>query len=85
MKVFFDLSGDRNVIFCGIMIVTDRERRKVIGNIFADAAKYTLTAGVITSFLAGKYSLLSSIMLGISFVVFALLAYFITPKDEKGG
>jgi putative Ca2+/H+ antiporter (TMEM165/GDT1 family) len=85
MVVSFDLSGDRNVIFCGIMIVTDRERRKVIGNIFADAAKYTLTAGVITSFLAGKYSLLSSIMLGISFVVFALLAYFITPKDEKGG
>ncbi|MEA3358843.1 MAG: hypothetical protein U9R17_05480 [Thermodesulfobacteriota bacterium] len=67
------------------MIVADRERRKVVGNIFADAAKYTLTAGVITSFLAGKYSLLSSIMLGISFVTFALLAYFITPKDEKGG
>lgn len=36
----------------------NRERRKVIGNIFADAAKYALTAGVIGSFLSGKYSLL---------------------------
>lgn len=63
----------------------NRERRKVIGNIFADAAKYTLTAGVISSFLAGKYSLLSSIMISVSFVVFALLSYFITPKDEKEG
>lgn len=66
-------------------IAMNRERRKVIGNIFADAAKYTLTAGVIGSFLAGKYFLLSSIMIGISFVVFTLLAYFITPRDEKEG
>ena len=61
----------------------NRERRKVIGNIFADAAKYTLTAGVISSFLSGKYSLLSSILIGGSFILFALLAYLITPKDEK--
>ena len=63
----------------------NRERRKVIGNIFADAAKYTLTAGVISSFLAGQYSLLLSIMIGIFFVAFTLLAYFVTPKDEKEG
>jgi len=33
----------------------NRDRRKVIGNIFADAAKYTLTAGVIGSILAGEF------------------------------
>ena len=63
----------------------NRERRKIIGGIFADAGKYTLTAGVIGSFLSGKYSLVSSIVIGVSFVVFALLAYFLTPKDENEG
>jgi hypothetical protein len=62
----------------------NRERRKVIGNIFGDAAKYTLTAGVIGSILSCKYSLLSSIGIGMFFIVFLLLAYFITPKDEGG-
>ena len=61
----------------------NRERRKVIGNIFADAAKYALTAGVIGSFLSGKYSLLSSTVIGSFFVLFALLVYFVTPRDEK--
>jgi phage shock protein PspC (stress-responsive transcriptional regulator) len=60
-----------------------RERRKVIGNIFADADKYTLTAGVIGSILSGKYFSLASVLVGIFFVVFMLLAYFITPKDKK--
>jgi len=60
-----------------------RERRKVVGGIFADAAKYTLTAGVIGSILSGKYTVLSSIVVAIFFVSFALLAYFITPKDQK--
>jgi len=61
----------------------NRERRKVIGNIFADAAKYTLTAGIISSFLSGTPSLLSSIMIGVSFVIFVVLAYLITPKNGK--
>lgn len=59
----------------------NRERRKVIGNIFADVTKYTLTAGVIGNFLSGKYSLLSNIVIGVFCVIFGLLAYFITPKD----
>ncbi|MBU1261659.1 hypothetical protein KKG61_03600 [bacterium] len=40
---------------------------------------------VIDSFWVGKYSLLPNIMICISFVAFAVLAYFITPKDEKEG
>jgi len=59
----------------------NRDRRKVIGNIFADAAKYTLTAGVLGSILAGKFIAFVGISLGVSFVLFAVLAYFITPKD----
>lgn len=62
----------------------NRERRKVMGNVFGDAAKYTLTAGVVGGILSGQHSLLSSIGVGVFFVVFLLLAYFITPKDERG-
>lgn len=61
----------------------NRERRKVIGNIFADAAKYTLTAGVIGSILTGKFIVSVGFSLGLSFVLFALLAYFVTPKDRE--
>jgi len=62
----------------------NKERRKVIGNVFGDAAKYTLTAGVIGRILSGRYALLSGIGIGVFFVVFLLLAYFITPEDEEG-
>lgn len=68
-----------------MVINQDRERRKVIGNIFADAAKYTLTAGTIGSFLTGRYSLVSNIAIGVSFFALAVLTYFITPKDKKEG
>ncbi len=61
----------------------NRERRKVIGNIFADAAKYTLTAGVISSILSGRFIVLITILLGLTFFLFVLLAYFVTPKDKE--
>jgi uncharacterized membrane protein YkvA (DUF1232 family) len=59
----------------------NRERRKVIGNIFGDAAKYTLTVGVISSVLAGKFAFVSSLVIGVFFVIFIVLAYYVTPKD----
>jgi hypothetical protein len=61
----------------------NKDRRKVIANIFADAAKYTLTAGAIGGILAGKMPLASGILLAMVFVVFILLAYFLTPKDKE--
>ncbi len=60
----------------------NRDRRKVIGNIFADAAKYTLTAGVIGSILTGKFLISINILLGAFFLLFTLLSYFVTPKDK---
>ena len=62
----------------------NRDRRKVIGSIFADAAKYTLTAGVIGSIVAGKFIAFVGISLGATFVLFVVLSYFITPKDKEG-
>ncbi len=61
----------------------NKDRRKVIGNIFADAAKYTLTVGVIGSVLSGKFVPLISLLLGFAFLVFTVLAYFMTPKDKE--
>ncbi|MBW8048916.1 MAG: hypothetical protein FVQ77_00970 [Cytophagales bacterium] len=63
----------------------NRERRKVIGIIFADAAKYTLTAGVLGSLLAEKFSALVYIITGFAFILLMCLAYFITPKDKPNG
>lgn len=61
----------------------NRERRKLIGNIFGDAAKYTLTIGVIGNVLSGKLVFLPNLAVGIIFLVFASLAYYVTPKDKK--
>ncbi|MEW6618632.1 MAG: hypothetical protein AB1422_04680 [bacterium] len=59
----------------------NRERRKIIGNIFGDAAKYTLTAGVISSILSGKFAFLSSLVMAICCVILGVLAYYVIPKD----
>lgn len=61
----------------------NRERRKVLGSIFADAAKYTLTAGVIGSVLTEKMALPLATGLGLAFSLLALLAYFVTPEDKE--
>lgn len=61
----------------------NRERRKIIGNIFGDAAKYTLTVGVISNVLVGKFTFISSLLIGICCVIFGLLAYYVTPKDKE--
>ncbi len=58
------------------------ERRKVIGNIFADTAKYTLTAGIIGSIVRGEFIISIGILLGLTFLLCALLSYFVTPKDK---
>lgn len=61
----------------------NRDRRKVIGNVFADASKYTLTAGVIGGVLSGKTDITLYALTGIAVFLLMALAYFITPKDKK--
>lgn len=61
------------------------ERRKIIGNIFGDVAKYTLTVGVVGNILVGRFTFLSSLLVGICCVIFGILAYYVTPKDKKEG
>lgn len=61
----------------------NKDRRKVIANIFADAAKYTLTGGVIGSILAGKITALEGLTLGLTVIFLGGMAYFVTPKDKE--
>lgn len=61
----------------------NRDRRKVLAGIFADAAKYTLTAGVIGSILSEKFGLALGGVLGLAFGVLATLAYVVTPPDKE--
>jgi hypothetical protein len=61
----------------------NKDRRKVVANIFADAAKYVLTAGIISSLLAERLSIVFSIVLVSIFTTFTVVAYFLTPKDKE--
>ena len=61
----------------------NRDRRKILASIFADTAKYSLTAGVIGAIIGGKLSLPGVFVLGLIAGIFCLLAYFVTPKAKE--
>lgn len=61
----------------------NRDRRKVVANIFADAAKYVLTAGIIGSFVSGKFSVPFSLGVFLLFALLTITAYFVMPKDKE--
>lgn len=61
----------------------NRDRRKVIGNVFANAATYTLTAGAISGIISGNFNLFTYAMIGMVFIIFGVLSYFVTPKDKE--
>lgn len=61
----------------------NRERRRVLGGVFADAAKYTLTVGVIGSLLIGGVALSLGLALVAIFGLLVLFAYFVTPPDTE--
>lgn len=62
--------------------MTNRDRRKVIGGIFADTAKYSLTAGALGSIISGNFSIKVAALLGAATALMGILAYFATPKNE---
>jgi len=61
----------------------NRDRRKVVAAIFADVAKYSLTAGVVGAIISGQIFLPSLLALGLIACIVGLLAYFVTPKDKN--
>ncbi len=61
----------------------NRDRRKVVGKIFADSATYTLTVGIIGSILSGKFNLLFVLGISITFIILTIAGYLITPQDKE--
>jgi len=61
--------------------VENRDRRKTIATIFADTAKYSLTAGIIGGSIGNSLSAKAAFMLGIVSLIAILLAYFVTPSE----
>ena len=59
------------------------ERRKALGNVFFDVAKYLLTTTAVGTFVVEEPKLLAlAIAVTTSFVLMAL-AYYITPQDKE--
>ncbi len=58
-------------------------RRKKLGEVFFDVAKYSLTAGVVGSLLSGHSNV--SILLGVGIITLLslVIGWFILPKEEK--
>lgn len=63
----------------------NRDRRNVVAGIFADASKYSLTAGVIGSVVSGNFTIEIAVLLGIVIIIMGILAYFVTPEDKEKG
>jgi hypothetical protein len=59
------------------------ERRKALGNVFFDVAKYLLTTTAVGTFVVEETKLIAlAIAVTTSFVLMAL-AYYITPQDKE--
>jgi hypothetical protein len=63
--------------------MTNRDRRRVIGGIFADTAKYSLTAGIVGGIISGNISIGVAAILGIVVALMGILAYVVTPVDKQ--
>jgi hypothetical protein len=61
----------------------NRDRRKIVAAIFADVAKYSLTAGVVGAIISGQIFLPSLLALGLIAGIVGVLAYFVTPVDKN--
>jgi hypothetical protein len=59
------------------------ERRKALGSVFFDVAKYLLTTTAVGSFVVKDINLVAAgIAVAASFALIAL-AYYITPLDKE--
>ena len=59
------------------------ERRKALGNVFFDVAKYLLTTTAVGTFVVAETKLIAlAIAVMTSFALMAL-AYYITPQDKE--
>jgi len=61
----------------------NQERRKALGTVFFDVAKYLLTTTAVGTFVVEEANLIAlAIAVTTSFALMAL-AYYITPQDKE--
>jgi hypothetical protein len=59
------------------------ERRKALGNVFFDVAKYLLTTTAVGSFVVEEVNLAASTVATIGSFALIAIAYYITPPDKE--
>ncbi len=62
----------------------NRERRKALGNLFFDVAKYLLTTTAIGSFIVKDVNLVASVISFVFPIILIIIAYYIIPQDLEG-
>ena len=61
----------------------NRERRKALGIVFFDVAKYLLTTTAVGSFVVKDVNFFASAISTIASFALIALAYYITPLDRE--
>ena len=59
------------------------ERRKALGNVFFDVAKYLLTTTAVGSFVVEEVNLMASVIAIATSLAVIVVAYYITPPDKE--
>lgn len=59
------------------------ERRKALGSVFFDVAKYLLTTTAVGTFVVEKPKLLALAIAVTTSLILMALAYYITPQDKE--
>lgn len=61
----------------------NRERRKALGNVFFDVAKYLLTTTAVGSFVVKDVNLVASAIATLASFALIAIVYYITPQDKE--
>jgi len=61
----------------------NRNRRKALGNVFFDVAKYLLTTTAVGSFVVKDVNLVASAIASPASFVLIAIGYYITPQDKE--
>lgn len=61
----------------------NRDRRKALGNMFFDVAKYLLTTTAVGSFVVKDANLIASAIATLASFGLIAIAYYLTPQDKE--
>ena len=66
-----------------VALIANRERRKALGNVFFDVAKYLLTTTAIGSFVVHDVNAVASAVATLASFAIIAVAFYITPQDKE--